>query len=1396
MSPDRWKTISPSQYAWEAEALDFLRQGLPDHEPYRAWSNFEFLADDGTINEVDALVLTPMGLFLVEIKSRPGELGGDIHTWTWRNAGRVRTEDNPLFLANRKARKLASLLRRQKAAQKIPCPYLEAVVFCSASELKCQLQGSARTNVFLRDATDGSRPGILKALINRDGVAADRMPSVRYGQPTARAVYQALEQAGIKPTQRSRRVGDYQLNRLFWESPTGLFQDWEAEHVSLPKTTRIVRLYPISPNFTGVERSLFQRAAEKEFTVLQNLQHPGIVLAEGFTQHELGPAIVFRLPLQAQRLDHFMAEQGARLTVTTRLEFVRQIAEALNFAHGRKVVHRALSPQSVVVLNPADLVPQVQLLNWQCYRRSSTTAATSSTRLTATLHADQLVEDASAIYLAPEAQRDPDCDAFSQDIFSLGALAYFLFTGQPPASSPIEMSQKVAATQGLDLAGVMDAAGSQLCELIKLSTNAEVIGRYDTVNEFLHQLGAVEEELTTPDDEIRQNPLEAGKGDHLPGGFLVKERLGQGSTAVAFLVSRGEVESVLKLASKPEHNERVRKEFEVLRRLDHPGIVKVIELVTMRDLVGFLMEHAGEQTLAQRLRKEGRLHLDLLERFGADLLEAVAAIEAMGVSHRDIKPENIGVRKRGKQSEPHLLLFDFSLSNTPTDNIRCGTAHYLDPFLGDRKPPRWDLQAERFSAAMTLYEMATGDFPVWGDGQSHPGVLQCEADLHPERFDPALREPMQAFFARALRRDYRQRFDNAQEMLSAWKSVFDAAARPAPGTEPVDFNARKALIEKAALNTQLIELGLGTRAVNALDKINAITVRDLLRVSLWRLNRLSGVGKKTTREITELHSLLRERFPEIHPATETETGTAPETAATEPEVATVDFVANQIRESGARGKGRAEHEVALKLLGLAEVGPAEVSPWPSQTDIARQLEVTRQRVGQAISTARERWRRFGAITALRDVVTGLLSAQGGVMTIAELADALLAARGSALEEPTRTRAALGVLRATCETEFGGKEPRFVECRSEGRVLIATSHALGDYAFKLGQEADDLALLDPLAPPARVVETLRRVRAPDGVAPLADTRLVKLAAGVSKAAAVSARMEVYPRGLEPRRAIQLSAGALLGTKDLTVDEVRSRVSSRYPEAAPLPSQPEELQSLLATTGAKFVWDSAAEGGKGAFRYERQDGVTLTSGSTGAMRTTTAPPPVPPGLAPEVVDAQRFDERLRFTLDRGAYLVLVTQPADYVRVERFLCEEFQPTVCDLDALLIRELKVECERFGARWDRLLDADGAAEGSQVHQRLIILVDRALDSIEKQISAAGRHLLLTNVGLLARYGRLNFLDHLRDLLGRTGDFPQTLWVLVPSDQQHALPTLHGRPVPIATPGQWLRVPEAWIERA
>ena len=83
LSVRRWKQFAESRYAHEREALEFLRDALPDRDPIYLYSNFEFISDDGSVNEIDALVVTQAGVFLVEVKSRGGIVSGNRHLWDW-----------------------------------------------------------------------------------------------------------------------------------------------------------------------------------------------------------------------------------------------------------------------------------------------------------------------------------------------------------------------------------------------------------------------------------------------------------------------------------------------------------------------------------------------------------------------------------------------------------------------------------------------------------------------------------------------------------------------------------------------------------------------------------------------------------------------------------------------------------------------------------------------------------------------------------------------------------------------------------------------------------------------------------------------------------------------------------------------------------------------------------------------------------------------------------------------------------------------------------------------------------------------------------------------------------------------------------------------------------------
>jgi hypothetical protein len=199
-----WITVTESKYPWERDALEFVRERFPTHEPYRAWANLEFIADDGSINEVDLLLVTPQGLFLVEIKSRPGRLFGDAGTWTWETDGKLATVDNPLLTANLKAKKLRTLLQRQKVCQKKgSLPFIETLVFCSAPELRCDLAGNARYRVCLRDrgATpeQPARHGIRAAILRRESLAWSRPPRERMTGPWLSSSARRWSRQGFVP---------------------------------------------------------------------------------------------------------------------------------------------------------------------------------------------------------------------------------------------------------------------------------------------------------------------------------------------------------------------------------------------------------------------------------------------------------------------------------------------------------------------------------------------------------------------------------------------------------------------------------------------------------------------------------------------------------------------------------------------------------------------------------------------------------------------------------------------------------------------------------------------------------------------------------------------------------------------------------------------------------------------------------------------------------------------------------------------------------------------------------------------------------------------------------------------------------------------------------------------
>lgn len=505
-----------------------------------------------------------------------------------------------------------------------------------------------------------------------------------------------------------------------------------------------------------------------------------------------------------------------------------------------------------------------------------------------------------------------------------------------------------------------------------------------------------------------------------------------------------------------------------------------------------------------------------------------------------------------------------------------------------------------------------------------------------------------------------------------------------------------------------------------------------------------------------------------------------------------------------------ENEIAM-ASGDGETRQAEAQqfvelPWPGPADLKARLDLDRGGYDALVDRARTRWARQPGITQIRNDLHAILDRAGGVLPGDELALALLAQRGSTATGPDRLRRARAVVRAALEAEASREGNRFTWRRLGGgaSAVVALSdesldgEALADFAASLGGVADALAARDPLPAPAAVVEALRRVPAPAGLRPLTDHRLVRLAAASSSIAAVSSRLELYPRGMSSARAATLARTALLGTGVLSEDDVRSRVRSRFPAAQSLPSRPELDRLIREAVGLE--WFPAGTGPSGVPRpagyrippLQPAGPVTAFSGSGSRYRTgTAADVPEEARAAAEIVQ-----DRLERHAKAGGYLVLTVTPEHQERAIDTLTA-LGATPLSVDALVVDALRDLASQKGIDWDQAIvatDAEGPT-GSR-WPRLLTVVRDAVAPQRTALVGESEHLLLTHPGLLARYDQLGLLDELRERTRRPerGQVLRTLWVLVPADDPDARPTLAGKAVPITSSAEHLALPKVWLK--
>jgi len=252
------------------------------------------------------------------------------------------------------------------------------------------------------------------------------------------------------------------------------------------------------------------------------------------------------------------------------------------------------------------------------------------------------------------------------------------------------------------------------------------------------------------------------------GPYRVLRRLGRGGMGTVFQVEHvetGQPAAVKMLSSPVEEDEGFRDRFanevETLRKLNHPGIVRLLGFGEQDGAIFYAMELVDGPSLEDELQKGRRYDWREAVRIGIEICRALRHAHDRGVIHRDLKPGNLLMDSQG-----HVKLADFGIarlfgnSRMTAEGSVLGTVEYMSPEQAAGEPT--DARSDLYSLGGVLYALLTRRPPF--QAATLLGVLEKQRTsiAAPVRHCvPEVPEELDAVVSQLLEKDPQRRFPNA-----------------------------------------------------------------------------------------------------------------------------------------------------------------------------------------------------------------------------------------------------------------------------------------------------------------------------------------------------------------------------------------------------------------------------------------------------------------------------------------------------------------------------------------------------------------------------------------------------------------------------------------------------------
>ena len=211
--------------------------------------------------------------------------------------------------------------------------------------------------------------------------------------------------------------------------------------------------------------------------------------------------------------------------------------------------------------------------------------------------------------------------------------------------------------------------------------------------------------------------------------YLKTKLLGSGAFGEVWLVHHKDLDRdfamkiIKKRKNRSNDEKEILNEIGILKKLDHPKILKVIDFYSTPKKYYIITEYCPEGELFNEIIKVGKFDEGQAAFIINQILKAVTYCHKMNIIHRDIKPENIMITNREKNGCLQVKLIDFGTAKIfekgHQENKYVGSSYYMAPEIIKRK---YDEKCDLWSIGVILYILLTGRPPF--DGNDDDEILE------------------------------------------------------------------------------------------------------------------------------------------------------------------------------------------------------------------------------------------------------------------------------------------------------------------------------------------------------------------------------------------------------------------------------------------------------------------------------------------------------------------------------------------------------------------------------------------------------------------------------------------------------------------------------------------------